>query len=198
MIADVAVSTRVIRPASTEARIAGGLFIGVFAVVSTLVSLSDSLEAGGSSFVTWGAGLTAAAWVGALYGTSHIATHADQLVFADLVVERIVPAALIASVDGTNGVRVQLVDGRTLGSLAYGSSSLQVRRPFAGYRHAASQIETWLAEPRTGRTDALRMRVRPRRAALTVLLAAAAASSAWMAVLWGFAGPIRRLLGIGE
>lgn len=169
-----------------------------FVVVSTLVSLSDSLEAGGSSFARWGAGLTAAVWVGALYGTSHIATRADQLVFADVIVERAVPAALIASVDGTNGVRVLLVDGRTRGSLAYGPSNLQALRPFASYRYVADQIASWLAEPHPGHADVLHARIRPRRSAATILLVAAAASYTWMGALWAFADPIRRLLGVGE
>lgn len=194
--------TRVVGRPSTESRIAGALSVGAWTTVATLVSLSDAATDGKASFVRWGAGLTVAVWISALYATSHIAVRDRELVFVDLLVERSVPASAIAEVHGDRGVGVTLRTGRSIGSLAYSDSVLQQMRPFPRSRAVADAIRQWLAAM-TGAPDGdasevpgSRVHWRARRTALRVLAMSALASYSWMVLLWGFAHPLRTLFGI--
>ena len=176
--------------------------MGAWTTIATLVSLSDSTTGGVESFVRWGTGLTVAVWLSALYASSHITVRGRELVFVDMIVERSVPASAIAAVHGDRGVGVTLRSGRSIGSLAYGDSLLQQMRPYPRSLALAEAIRQWLAatgSPPDGSTDtASPIRWHVRRSALRILAVSGLASCSWMVLLWGFAHPLRALLGIPD
>ncbi|WP_454083711.1 hypothetical protein [Georgenia sp. Marseille-Q6866] len=192
--------TRLIGPPPLEVRLVGVGGLCVFAVIATLVSLTDSIDGGGRSFLLWGTSLTTWVWLHLLIATSHIAVRDRDLVFVDVIIERAVPAAEVLGAYGDDGVGVELRRGGSIGSAAYGSSLPQALRPYRRYLDLADAIDAWVhatsavPTPRRRRSRVVRWQLR--RSACHILVVSAAGSYLWMLLLWLFADVLRPLVGI--